>query len=191
MDISKYLKQFVFNGILINDSLKQLKEDGINIGNDIEDKISRVVENDFSPRIWNNALKMSSVYTALYCTENMIRQFITERLSERNGIDWWNICVPKKVKDEVQRLKDKESKNKYYSNRADTNIGYTMLGNLTQIIIVNWDDFSDIIPNQAWIQSRMDDLEMSRNIIMHTGVLPDIEIERIQSIVRDLLRQFG
>ena len=41
-----------------------------------------------------------------------------------------------------------------------------MLGNLGQIVIANWDDFSDIIPNQAWLMSRMDDLEMSRNIIM-------------------------
>ncbi|EAC2498111.1 hypothetical protein IU00_03235 [Listeria monocytogenes] len=49
--------------------------------------------------------------------------------------------------------------NKYYSNRSDALIGYTMLGNLTQLII-NWDDFSDIIPSQAWIQSKMDDLEI-------------------------------
>jgi len=82
-------------------------------------------------------------------------------------------------------------KNKYYSNRANSNIGYTMLCNLTQIIISNWDDFSDIIPTQAWITSRMDDLEMSRNIIMHTGLLPDIEMERIESIVRDLVKQLG
>jgi len=34
-------------------------------------------------------------------------------------------------------------------------------------------------------------LEMSRNIIMHTGGLPADEIDRIESIVRDLLRQIG
>lgn len=39
--------------------------------------------------------------------------------------------------------------------------------------------------------SRMDDLEMSRNIIMHTGGLPADEIDWIESIVRDLLRQIG
>ena len=66
-----------------------------------------------------------------------------------------------------------------------------MLGNLGQIIINNWEDFSDIIPNQSWLTSRMDDLEMSRNIVMHTGILPQVEIDRIQSIVRDLLRQIG
>ena len=74
-----------------------------------------------------------------------------------------------------------------------------MLGNLGQIVIANWDDFSDIIPNQAWLMSRMDDLEMSRmddlemsrNIIMHTGGLPADEIDWIESVVRDLLRQIG
>ena len=66
-----------------------------------------------------------------------------------------------------------------------------MMGNLGQIITDNWADFSDIIPNQAWLNSRMHDLEMARNIVMHTGVLPQDEIERITSIVRDILRQIG
>ena len=39
--------------------------------------------------------------------------------------------------------------------------------------------------------SRMDDLEMSRKIIMHTAVLPADEVDRIESIVRDLLRQIS
>lgn len=99
--------------------------------------------------------------------------------------------MPKKIRDAVVDLKKKEEKNKYHSNRSSNEIGYTMLGNLGQIIIANWNDFSDIVPNQAWLTSRMDDLEMSRNIIMHTGVLPTDEIERIESIVRDLLRQIG
>ena len=120
-----------------------------------------------------------------------MRNFIVERMSERHGIDWWEKTVPKKIKEAVNNLKKQEEKNKYHSNRSGTEIGYTMLGNLGQIIVANWDDFSDIIPNQAWLSSRMDDLEMSRNIIMHTGILPQDEIERIDSIVRDLLRQIG
>lgn len=134
---------------------------------------------------------MSSVYSALYCIENTIRNVIVERLSERKGLDWWVTCVPRYIQEQVKKLKEKEEKNRYYSNRSDSEIGYTMLGSLAQIITNNWEDFSDIIPSQAWLTSRMDDLEMSRNIIMHTGVLPEIEIERIESIVRDLLRQLG
>ena len=186
------IREFVFNGLLVQDSFSTLEKEGISVSssNDFA-PISRVVERDFSPRVWSDAVKMSSVYTALYCIENTIRNFIVERMSERHGIDWWEKTVPKKIKDAVLDLKKKEEKNKYHSNRSGTEIGYTMLGNLGQIIIANWSDFSDIVPNQAWLTSRMDDLEMSRNIIMHTGVLPTDEIDRIESIVRDLLRQIG
>lgn len=186
------IREFIFNALLVNDSFKSLESNGISIINPIDyPPITRVVENDFSPRIWHDAQNMSSVYTALYCIENTIRNFIVERMSERHGIDWWNKKVPSNIKTSVENLKKKEAKNKYYSNRSDSEVGYTMLGNLGQIIIANWEDFSDIIPNQAWLSSRMDDLEMSRNIIMHTGILPQVEIERIESIVRDLLRQIG
>lgn len=191
MEKSK-IREFVFNALLLQDSLNSLEKDGISIrvSEDIA-PLNRVVEADFSPRVWYDAVNMSSVYTVLYCIENTVRNFIVERMSERYGINWWDQKVSKSIKDQVAKLKEKESKNRYYSNRSNTDIGYTMLGNLAQIIIGNWDDFSDIIPNQAWLTSRMDDLEMSRNIIMHTGVLPQIEIERIESNARDLFRQIG
>jgi len=186
------IKEFVFNALLTQDSFISLEKEGISTSSSKGfSPISRVIEQDFNPKIWYDATKMSSVYTALYCIENTIRTFIVERMSERHGIDWWETKVPKGIKQTVINLKNKEEKNKYHSNRSNNEIGYTMLGNLGQIIISNWNDFSDIIPDQAWLTSRMNDLEMSRNIIMHTGILPTVEIERIESIVRDLLRQIG
>ena len=134
---------------------------------------------------------MSSVYQAIFCIENTIRSFIVERMSERYGLNWWEEKVSSGIKKDVIKLKEKEAKNKFFSSRSDSEIGYTMMGNLGQIITDNWSDFSDIIPNQAWLNSRMQDLEMARNIVMHTGVLPQDEIERITSIVRDILRQIG
>ncbi len=186
------IKEFVFNALLLNNSLEELNKQGITVFK-AEDllPVSHIVENDFNPKIWYNALSMSAVYTSLYCIENTLRNFIVERLSERHGIDWWEQKIPSKIKDAVNKLKKQDEKNKYHSSRSGIEIGYTMLGNLGQIIIANWDDFSDIIPNQAWITSRMDDLEMSRNVIMHTGILPQNEIDRIESIVRDILRQIG
>lgn len=188
----KKLNEFVFNALLTQDSLLSLSNEGINISNlnDLQ-KVSRVVENDFSPKIWFDAINMSSVYTAIYCIENTLRIFIVERMSERNGIDWWDRKVSIKIKDSVEKLKKQDEKNRYHSSRSVSEIGYTLFGNLGQIIISNWDDFSDLIPNQAWLVSRLDDLEMSRNIVMHTGTLPTDEIERIESIVKDLLRQIG
>lgn len=188
----KMLRQFVFNGLLLQDSFDALHKEGISVSasGDFQ-QVTYVVESDFSPRIWHDATDMASVYQAIFCIENTLRKFIVERMSERHGLDWWEEKVGSRIKKAVKTLKDKEEKNKFFSSRSDSEIGYTMLGNLGQIIIDNWDDFSDIIPSQAWLSSRMDDLEMVRNVVMHTGVLPQIEIDRISSIVRDILRQIG
>jgi len=186
------IKKFVFDAMLIEDSLFELQKSGIPVKEGIEQApITRVSESSFSPIIWKQAIDMSSVYVVLFCVENALRDFIVARLSESKGLSWWDDCVQSKVKDEAKKLRQKEEKNKYMSSRGDSLIYYTLLDNLAQIIIHNWDDFSDIIPNQAWITSRMHDLTMCRNIIMHTGVLPQYEIERIESIARDFINQLG
>lgn len=186
------LKKFVFNAMLTEDNLYALQKEGILVKEGVvPTPVSRIVETDFSPIIWQQALEMSSVYSLIYCIENTLRNFVVDRLSERVGLDWWDKCVSKKIKDAAQKLKTSEEKNKYHSSRGDSLIQYTMMDNIAQIIIGNWDEFSDIVPNQAWIVSRMDDLTMCRNVIAHTGVLPQYEIERIESIARDFISQLG
>ena len=192
MDHSDLLKKFVFDGLLLADTFERLEADGITVRTgDNEIPVERIDSSDFSPRIIHQANKMSSIYVVFFCLENSVRELITDRLAERHGVDWWEKCVPKKIKDSVASLKDKEEKNRYHSQRSISSIGYTMFGNLAQVIINSWDDFSDLFPTQAWVNSRFTDLEMSRNIIMHTGVLPESEIERIESICRDWIRQVG
>jgi hypothetical protein len=186
------LKQFVFNAMLAENALDQLGSQGISVrGSSTIPPTIGVDEIGFSPRILYEAEKMSSVFSAFFCLENSVRELITERLLERKGPDWWTTAVPGKIKQAVEKLKDREGKNRYHAPRSSALIGYTLFGNLAQIIISNWNEFSDLFPDQAWVTSRFNDLEMSRNIIMHTGALPPIEIERIQSIVRDWIRQVG
>lgn len=192
MTTLKQLKQFVFDGMLADEGLSQLVSKGIQVkGAGASELTARVTETDFSPVLLHDSKKMASVFVAFFCLENAARDLIVERLSFRKGPDWWVSAVPEKIRRNVQTLKDKEKKNKYHAQRSANDIGYTFFGNLAQIIIANWDEFSDLIPDQHWILSRFNDLEMSRNIIMHTGLLPQIEIERIDSIVRDWLRQVG
>ena len=192
MDVNAIIKNFVFDAILIEDSLFELQKKGIPVKEGIEQApISRITESSFNPILWKQALDMSSVYTILFCIENSLRDFIVARLSEQKGYEWWDECIPTKIKDEAAKLHQKEEKNKYMSSRGGSLIYYTMLDNLAKIIVHNWDEFSDVIPNQAWITSRMHDLTMCRNIIMHTGVLPHYEIERIEGIARDFINQLG
>lgn len=184
------IKSFVFNAVLAEQDLMDLSKKGIklHIQKD-KDETEHVIQDDFSGIIWYEAGRMSSIYRALFCVENTIRNFIVDRLSERKGSDWWEDCVTKKIKQDVDNLKSDEIRNKYMAPRSSNNIDYTMMGNLSQIIINNWDDFSDIIPNQAWLSSRVGDLERCRNVIMHTGTLDDYDVDRIEIIIRDIIRQ--
>jgi hypothetical protein len=187
------MRQFVFNALLAENSLAQLaSNEGISIrGSVATPPVVEVDEFGFSHRIVYDAKKMSSVFMAFFCMENSARELIAERLLSRKGADWWNISVPLKIRTAVVKLKEKEAVNRYHTARSSDLIGYTLFGHLGQIIIANWDDFSDLFPDQAWIMSRFNDLEMSRNVIMHTGTLPQIEVDRIESILRDWNRQVG
>ena len=91
------IKEFVFNGLLLQDSFEKLAKDGIKVSASGDLKpVERVVETDFSPIIWNKASDMASVYQAIFCIENTLRTFIVERMSERHGLEWWQNKVPKK-----------------------------------------------------------------------------------------------
>lgn len=186
------LKQFVFNNLLIENTFEQLEREGISVrGGKKAELVSRIEPADFSPKVRHEAVKMASVYEAFYCLENAVRDLIVDRLVERKGLNWWVDCISDPVKKHVKKLQDEEAKNKYHTRRSSSPIGYTTFGHLEKIIVNNWEDFSDLFPDQAWISARFSDLEKSRNIIMHSGVLPEIEIDRIQSIVRDWVRQVG
>lgn len=186
------LQRGVFKALLLEDTLDRLEDRGIGTRADLrQPALDELYIQDFSPHIRFQATQMQHVYVAFYCLENAVRELIAQRFSERHGANWWAKCAPKKIKEFVKKLREKDQRNKYHAQRSETNIGYTMFANLAQIIIGNWDDFSDLFPNQAWITSRFNDLEMSRNIIMHTNLLPSIEIDRIKSIVKDWLSQVG
>lgn len=186
------LKRFVFDGLLLDQELLNLEKRGISVrGQDPGEIVDRIQEVEFSPVVLHKATQMASVFGLFFCLENSVRELINERLSERYGAGWWEQKVPEKIKRNVEQLKQKETKNKYHAQRSVTPIGYTTFGNLSQIIIENWEDFSDLIPDQHWVKARFNDLEMSRNIIMHTNVLPDAEIERLENTVKDWLKQVG
>jgi hypothetical protein len=186
------LQSGIFRTMLLDDSLARLEASGIAVrGASGPPALAEVKVADFSPAIRHRATEMEQVYVAFFCLENAVRELIVQRLAEHHGADWWVQKVPNKIQEAVTKLREKEKKAKYHAQRADNDIGYTMFGQLSQIIISNWDDFSDLFPDQAWVTARFTDLEMSRNIIMHTNVLPSIEIDRIDSIVRDWLRQVG
>ena len=105
------LKRFTFNAMLLEDTLFDMHKAGISVKDGVQQTpVTRVTKSDFSPIIWRQALEMSSVYVMIYCIENTLRNFVVDRLSERYGLDWWESCVSKNIKNAVQKLKASEEK---------------------------------------------------------------------------------
>jgi hypothetical protein len=64
-------------------------------------------------------------------------------------------------------------------------------GDLAKLIINNWEEFDDLLPNQSWVQSRLDEAERSRNVIAHTNILSSEESSRLEMYLRDWIKQIG
>lgn len=136
--------------------------------------------------------KMLETYKLFYLLENSIRFFILSTLeSEYPSEDWWNKdgVVPKEIKKNVRSRMKKENKNRWHAKRGGHYIHYTDFGNLKDIIRQNRRVFGRFFPDQHWIISRLQDLELSRNIIAHTNPLPPDEVGRIKLYFRDWTKQ--
>ncbi len=47
-------------------------------------------------------------------------------------------------------------------------------------IINNWPEFKDVFKKQYRLQAKLEEIELSRNIIAHNNPVPDKEIERLK-----------
>lgn len=148
----------------------------------------------FEPSVPNRIIRrletVSTAFAVFYCFENMARDFVMRRLQETKGAKWWD-SVPQKVQQRVTNLKEQAKQNQWHEVQADTDMDYIMFGDLFSIINANWEDFKDLFPDMAWVQSRMTDMEKSRNAIMHGRMLAPNEIVRLEQYFDDWIDQVG
>lgn len=137
------------------------------------------------------AKKMAVVYVAIASFENTVREFVSKRLLETIGADWWKLAVSEKIRTKAETRQEEESKIKWHTPRGDQPINYTEFGDLSSIVGQNWQHFEDYLQSQEWMRQIITTLERSRNVIMHSGDLGVQDIERIGTSIRDWIRQVG
>jgi hypothetical protein len=143
----------------------------------------------FSRDLRDRAERMSYAYCLFFCFENVVRDLVAQRLTERKGSDWWTSAVPAKVQQRIENMKQEIEENKWHQTAIGANINHTLFGDLASIIISQWQEFDELFPDQHWVQVRLNEIERSRNVIAHGNILPDEEIERLEQYLRDWLRQ--
>jgi len=136
------------------------------------------------------SLEMQRAYRLLFVFENLVRQFIDQRFTEEDKRpDWWDGRATAAMKKKAEDRKREEEKNSWHAGRSHQPLFYVDFGDLALLIINHWNLFKDYFPTQAWVSSRIQETERSRNVIAHTNRLPQEELDRLERHLRDWIAQ--
>lgn len=146
---------------------------------------------NLADKIFSDARNMAEVYYYLYLFENSLRNFIIDTLNTKYGDSWWENKVNKKIREKARKRIEKEDKNRWHSSRGARPIFYVDIDDLKKIIIRNQDDFEPLLPDNPidWLTQRINEIELSRNIIAHHNPLGDDDIEQVKRYFRQWTKQ--
>ena len=192
-DLSR-VRDWMFRSLMFEADAEAFRSAGIRVGADIRESERSLLEEQLAPfpiTLRNAALIMGRLYSLLYCFENSVRELIRERLQDKNGVDWWVKGIPQKIQKFAEERQQKAQAESWLEGQKQELLGFADFGHLSDIIIANWEEFSDLIPSQHWIKQRMDELEKARNFIAHNRMLLPTEFARIEMYVADWNRMVG
>ena len=181
--------------MLFDAEAERFRKAGIRIGLDrTEQEEALLLEalSQFGIQRRNDALEMARLYAVLHAFENEIRHLVKDTLDENAGADWWvGDAIPKKVRDKAESRRKTALADSWLEGAKDENLEYVDFGDLSQIIITNWDSFKEIIPSQSWLNQRMVELEKARNFVAHNRMLLPNEFQRIYMYISDWNKTVG
>ncbi len=184
----------MFRALMFEAEAERFRGAGIRLGADLTEAEFSLLEeilNPFPVGLRNSALRMSRLYAMMFCFENSVREVVKDRLEEKHGVDWWEKGVPKKVREFSESRRDSAQKNSWLEGDKVEHLAFIEFGHLADIIIKNWEDFSDLVPSQHWLKQRFDELEQARNFIAHNRMLLPSEFDRLDMYVADWNKQVG
>jgi len=141
------------------------------------------------------SFEMAKAYCYLYILENSIRKFILEVMSKNHGKEWWKNCVKKSIQDEVVKRMKKDKGNRWHGSRKAHPIYYADVEDYRSIMTRNQSTFKPYFPDLRnpiqWIQNRIEEITLSRNIIAHMNPLGKRDRDRLVIYIGDWLEQIG
>ena len=187
-----HIKLFGMSYFMIDEELKNLESEyNLDLGyttSKLEQEESNYYSQfELSVRAESN--KMSQHYKIFYCLERTIRKLIAENLDDEFGSDWWSLeRIPEEIINNVKGRIKKEN-NSVVTRRSEENIDYTTFGELSEIIIHNWDVFGGTLFNsKEKVRRVMSNLNNLRAPIAHSCPITDDEAIRLSLTVKDWFR---
>lgn len=186
------LYSFVYRGVLTEEALDRVGRRRRNhFGAEEARQVQRSLSYDFlDSELLDEAQRMSVVYAAVHAFENAIRAMVSKAMAEKHGESWWD-QVPERIRKTSKSRMEDDAKFRWHGARGASEINYCDFGDLSSIIVTNWEVFEAVLGNMEWAKATLSTLEKSRNIVMHGGVLAKEDVERIGMNIRDWIRQTG
>lgn len=187
------LYSFAFRGLLTEEALDSTQRlSRLALTSHVDGDVARrlpleALDGDLVAR----ATRMATVYIAIAAFENTVRDFVSARLLDVVGADWWTTAVSEKIRTKAETRRQEELKTRWHTPRGDEIINYTEFGDLASIVAQNWPHFENHLESQDWVRQIISTIERSRNVIMHSGELGLQDVERIGTAIRDWIRQVG
>ena len=189
------LRDFVFRGLLFESEASVFRNAGIRVGSDIsrsEELLLFEALEPFGVHRRNQALEMARLYAVLHAFENEVRSLIRDTLEEKINVNWWETeAVPKKVRNNAESRQKIAEKDSWIEGAKADKLEFVDFGDLSAIIVGNWEHFRDIMPSQDWIRQRMAELEKARNFVAHNRMLLPPESQRIYMYISDWNKAIG
>lgn len=186
------LYSFVYRGVLAGAALDRIgRRRRDHFGAEEAAALQKSLSFDFlDGELLAEAQRMSVAYTAVHAFENSVRATVTKAMTEKHGATWWE-KVPERIRKMAKSRMEEDSKFRWHGVRGTEQINYCDFGDLSSIVVTNWDVFDVLLGNLEWAKSLLTTLEKSRNIVMHGGRLSKEDVERVGINIRDWMRQAG
>ncbi|PST83089.1 hypothetical protein C7T94_10765 [Pedobacter yulinensis] len=141
----------------------------------------------------NAAQKMAELYVVIHCYENSARRLIEDVLTKSLGEKWWDAAASAGMVTKYKDRKAKELKNKWLSNRGDGSpLYYLDWADLVTIIRKYPVEFAHKIHDIKFVELRLEELEKTRNVVAHNGLLPsEDDFQRVQLSFKDWCKQLA
>lgn len=176
------------NSLAENELDKIEKEMDLDLGR--QEKLQVQAKNyylQFNSEFRKEAKSMAQHYEVFYCLEKSIRSLVVQLMFEKYGEIWWE-----KVKEDIRKNVDlniKREEESGFTIRSEEKIDYTTFGELSQIVIGNWEAFETLFKRgQRAFQKIMTNLNQLRGPIAHCCPLAEDEVVRLELTVKDWFR---
>ena len=159
------LYSFVYRGVLTEEALdKTGRRRRSHFGAENAAELQKSLSFDFlDPEFLVEGQRMSVVYAAVHAFENTVRTMVTKAMGEKHGPTWWE-KVPERIRKTSKTRVEEDAKFRWHGARGASEINYCDFGDLSSVIVTNWEVFEDLLGNMEWAKATLNALEKSRTL---------------------------